>query len=410
MAENSPFDWAGYFDAVFGAVKTKFSKIYPIRDEGDIPPNVLALRDAVNNLPCPTKILELRVDTEKHEHLEDQTCQLVSYDLSKLGEQSTEYCGIIDAGDTRGFNDFLAKKHGLVPSKTLADSFYQDFRTTYFSDTDNPNIHFQFLCYNIRSKFERYVKDLLELILIGPLNYQMVEKFKKERVDYAALYALQKDPVLPMSKIIEKDRTFRAFVKLSRGEATGITIEDLQEQISDIQLIPQVPEAVKRVFRTAKELYIFGYFRYSFFTVSSHYAYLALESAIKNRYATWLENKAILRNTKGQQYEMTSPSWERIREFCLRNRKAGWNFSKVSVNGEPFPSSMPKLLDWLVNKEIIPKWERARYAAGVSLRDSLSHLESPSIFIPSGQTLRATAEMTNELYSNLHIQESKSES
>ena len=293
MVGYSGLNWVDYFGAAFCEVKTKFSEISPILDEGDVPPNVIALRDAVNALPCAVKILELRVDTKNHKHLEDETCHLLSYDLSRLGDPSTEYCGIIDADDTEGFSEFVAR-HGLVPSKTLADTFCRDLTTTYFSDTDNPNINFQFLVYDIRSKSDRYVKDLLELILSGSLNYPMVEKFKREEIDYNALYALQKDPVLPMSKVIEKDPTFAGFVKLVKGEATGITIEDLQEQISDIQLVPQVPQIVKSVFRTAKELYIFGYFRYIFFTVSSHYAYLALESAIKNRYAMYLGNKAIL--------------------------------------------------------------------------------------------------------------------
>lgn len=204
-----------------------------------------------------------------------------------------------------------------------------------------------------------------------------------------------------MSKIIEKDPTFGAFVKLSDGEATGITIEDLQTHISDIQLIPQVPEAVKRVFRTAKDLYIFGYFRYIFFTVSAHYAYLALESAIKHRYAASLGDKAILTNPKGQHHEIRPPSWERIFEFCKRYSKEGWNARKIRVNGEAFLSTMPSLLNWLVTNKLVSKWEQRQYEAGVNLRHSLSHLESPSVLMPSTQPLRSTAEKINKLYSNL---------
>jgi len=62
MVEHFPFDWVSYFDAAFREVKTKFGKFYPIPDEGGVPPNILALRDAVNNLPCPVKILERHSD------------------------------------------------------------------------------------------------------------------------------------------------------------------------------------------------------------------------------------------------------------------------------------------------------------------------------------------------------------
>ena len=403
MIESSP-SYNPLFDIVFERVKAQFSDIYPTEEAGGLPSGVLGMKKFVYSLPCPVKILELRVDTEKHKHIEDEICQLIGYDFSKLGERSVSCCGIIDADDTNGFIKFLAEEFGLGPSEELARSFCGDLTTTYFSDTDRPEIHFQFPSYDIRCSPDRYVDDLLELMSRVPLTSETREKFWEKEVDYNALYGLAEDPILPMSKIIEKDPIFESFVKLSGGEATGITIEDLQKHISDIQLIPEVPDGVKRVFRIAKEFYIFGYFRYIFFTVSAHYAYLALESAIKNRYAASLGDKAILTNPKDQKYEIRPPSWERIFEFCRRHSKEGWSSRKIRVNGEAFPSTMPSLLNWLVANKLVPKWERPQYEAGVYLRHSLSHLESPSVFMPSAQTLRTTAEKINKLYSNVATQ------
>ena len=401
MVESSPSYWEDYFNIAFQKIKAKFSEIYPAEEAEELPPTILGMKNFVHSLPCPVKILEFRVDTERHKHIEDKICQLIGYDFSKLGDLSVAYLGIIDADDTKGFNKLLAEEFGLLPSETLAKSFCGDLTTTYFSDTDRPDTHFHFSRYDIRRKPERYVDDLLELVSWVPLSSETVEKFWEKEVDYNALYGLAEDPVLPMSRIIEKDPIFGAFVKLSGGEAIGITIEDLQKHVSDIQLIPQVPEAVKRVFRIAKELYIFGYFRYIFFTVSAHYAYLALESAIKHRYAASLGDKAILTNSRGQQYEIRPPLWERIFEFCKRHSKEGWSTRKIRVNGESFPSTMPSLLNWLVANKLVPKWELLRYKAGVNLRHSLSHLESPSVFTPSARTLRTTAEEINKLYSNV---------
>lgn len=403
MVESSPSYWQDYFNIAFQKVKAKFSEIYPAQEAGELPPAILGMKNFVHSLPCPVKILELRVDTERHKHIEDKICQLIGYDFSKLGDLSVACRGIIDADDTKGFNKFLVEEFGLLPSETLTRSFCSELTTTYFSDTDRPDTHFHFPRYDIRCKPERYVDDLLELMSRVPLSSETAQKFWEKEVDYNALYGIAEDPILPMSKIIEKDPTFEGFVKLSGREATGITTEDLQKHISDIQLIPQVPEAVKRVFRTAKDLYIFGYFRYIFFTVSAHYAYLALESAIKNRYATSLGDKAVLTNPKGQQCEIGAPSWERIFQFCKRHSKEGWSGRKIMVNGEAFPSSMRSLLDWLVVNKVVPKWERLQYDAGVYLRHSLSHLESPSIFPPPAQTLRTMAEKINKLYSNVAV-------
>jgi hypothetical protein len=87
----------------------------------------------------------------------------------------------------------------------------------------------------------------------------------------------------------------------------------------------------------AKELYIFGYFRYIFFTVAEHYSYLALESAMKNRYAVSLGEKAVLTNSKGKQHEIRPPSWEGIFDFCLRGRREGWNAHQIKVMGKTSP-------------------------------------------------------------------------
>ena len=53
--------------------------------------------------------------------------------------------------------------------------------------------------------------------------------------------------------------------------------------VSDIVLIPQVPESVKRTFETAKQLFVFSYFSYALSTTSQHYAFLTLEAAIQAR-------------------------------------------------------------------------------------------------------------------------------
>lgn len=51
---------------------------------------------------------------------------------------------------------------------------------------------------------------------------------------------------------------------------------------------------MQRIFKAAKDLYVFGFFRYYFFTISNHYAFLAIESAIRHRYNQWLGEKAVL--------------------------------------------------------------------------------------------------------------------
>ncbi|MEK7549099.1 MAG: hypothetical protein AAB496_01235 [Patescibacteria group bacterium] len=88
-----------------------------------------------------------------------------------------------------------------------------------------------------------------------------------------------------MSGILKKDKIFDAFVKIDKeGKSKSIELEDLQQHISILILSSKIPEEVKQVFNGARDLYLFGYFRYYFFTISNHYALLSLESAMQNRY------------------------------------------------------------------------------------------------------------------------------
>ena len=85
--------------------------------------------------------------------------------------------------------------------------------------------------------------------------------------------------------LLKKDKIFAAFVKIDKeGKLKSIELEDLQQHVSTIVLSSKISEEIKRVFNGAKDLYLFGYFRYYFFTISNHYALLSLESALRDKY------------------------------------------------------------------------------------------------------------------------------
>ena len=155
-----------------------------------------------------------------------------------------------------------------------------------------------------------------------------------------------------------------------------------------------MPEHVKRVFDNAKKLFIFGYLNYQFFTISQHYAYLALESAIRHRYNRSLGEKAKITNPKGESIDI-SPSWREIDRFC-RNR--GWDTHTIKVNEKKFPYSNRRLLNWLVEKNIINKWERKQYDVGINMRNILSHLEFAPISFPKSSTIEIIANRINRLF------------
>jgi len=383
MKDRIEEEWLSFFDRVFDEVKKMVYKQYPVEEDGSGSPETLAIREAIEGFPCPLRIAEIKIDIKKYSYIHDDICQIVRYDLTKLGESSLEYYGVINSVDKEKLKQTLVKYFNL--SEKAFDEFYKDFTYIGWAD-DNLNFYTQFTLYSIKKNFDRFILDFYTYFL-GSVRDKLTEKSKKV-MDYNRLFNLEPDPILSLEEFIK------------RNDLEGLlhlNFNDLQERVCNFQLIPDVPEHVKRVFGNAKKLFIFGYLHYQFFTISQHYAYLALESAIKHRYNISLGKKAKITNPKGESIEI-SPSWRDIYYFCQRYRRKGWKLSKIEVNGKDFPYNNRLLLNWLVEKKIITKWERKQYDVGINMRNILSHLEFAPIFVPSGSTIKIIADRINKLF------------
>lgn len=384
------------FHQAFNEIKKSINEIYHFQEDDEISPNERALRDAISNLPCAIKCIKLKIDPSKHKNAEDNSCYLIKYDLTRFQDSSVEFIGEFNIENKTLLIQTFSENFGLniLDAERYISDFIKEFNAMGISDDD---FHIQFEPFDIINRRDKFIHHLNHTFLIYQVD-QLINLFKFEKeINFNVLYNLKRDTILPFPEVVSMDKITASFKKFEDDRSSLLTLEDFQDHVADIQLIPTVPNDVRRIFKCAKELYIFGYFKYYFFTVSNHYAYLALESAIKNKYNEWLDSKAILTNNKEESIEITSPSYRKIQDFCFKNKK-NWYCGKILVNGEQFPYSMNKLLDWLVNKNIIKKWEKNMFGAGIYLRNSLSHLETVSIFPPSAHTLKVVAQDINKLY------------
>lgn len=174
-----------------------------------------------------------------------------------------------------------------------------------------------------------------------------------------------REPILSLSEITKKDERF-PFVRIKDGKPKEITVEDLQKDVARIQLSPRVPETTRKVFTVCKKLYVFGYFYYPFFTVSQHYAFLTLESAMRNKYIEIF----------GKDYKWIERGGFRTEEYY----------------------GLRKIRKGLVGTKVIPKEEEEMYDVAGKMRNLLSHLTKMPTLLPSLAIIKRVAEMINVLY------------
>ena len=158
--DNKEAEWTNFFNRVFTEVKKIVFEQYKLEKDGSGPPETLALREVVAKFPCPLRIAEIRIDTEKHKHIRDEICQIIRYDFSKLGvtPRTVEYYNIVDARDSEKLRELLIKKFDL--NEISFEDFYRDFRTTGWCD-DEVNFYIQFPLYDIKNNLRKFVFDFL---------------------------------------------------------------------------------------------------------------------------------------------------------------------------------------------------------------------------------------------------------
>jgi len=375
----------------FKNLKENFYKNYKIEErEEDTYPPFLVKRDIIESLPPTLRIIEL-FGPKNHKILKNGKGFIIKFEFDKLNSDKVEYCGSVDYTQPELLVSLLVHKFGLQEEKikNYASDICKNFQITGMWEPDE-TWYLHFIQDDIIKNPKAFDESLRHIFFMFPDVPILSEKFEKPfHENYNLLYNLPTDPILSQKELIKAD---------SRSSTFNLNLEILQKRIADIQLIPSVPDEIRTVFNRAKDLFIFGYFRYEFFTISQHYAFLAFESATKTRYIKSLGEEITLTDKKDKNLnkKLIAPTFHFIESFCWKNK--GWNVRTLLVNNKPFPYNGKKVLDWLENNQLIRRWEKGSYNAGMFLRHSYSHLERPQVTMPDSTTLKRVAEQINYLF------------
>jgi hypothetical protein len=381
VAAPSPIisDWNTFFRQLRGAVNALAVSHCPLPIDRSGPERVLALRRALDLLPVPVNIVML--DTEGTEVIrkEGRYAFAIHYDLSQPKTLQVTDHGIVSLSD-------FDRHAGLFQSvfKVDAESL-DDFRVLRYSATYGYPDILHIPRYDPRTDLKQYAYELFDILC----SDNIAGLFEME-YDFNSKYGLRPDRILSESELLHVDEVNSMFFQGDRNQALKIA----QERVAALQMTGCVPAEVARIFNTAKKLYIFGLFEYQFFTVSHHYAYLAIEAAVYHRWSQTQAKPFVLTHGK-EQMTVHDSGRGSIARFC---EDKGWNRREVKLNGRRFPFSTSSLLARLRQSGIITEFQHRQLETKLRLRNIHSHLEFGPLEMPDAGVLARVAEAINALF------------
>lgn len=160
--------------------------------------------------------------------------------------------------------------------------------------------------------------------------------------------------------------------RLTDGHIAGLTAADLGDDIRHVsELLAVCPDGIDKVMQRSRLLYVHGYHEWEFFTISVHYAVLAVEASLRALYDKWLGTEEVEVSAFVEGTTLTT-TLAGPRENILKWVKQRQAIS-VMAKGVPLPRNKSHLLDHAVRIGVLSSWERERCTHLLWLRDIFSH-------------------------------------
>jgi hypothetical protein len=372
-------DWNTFFRHLRGAVNKLAVTHLPLLADRSGPERVLSIRRALDLLPVAVNVVTLDTEGAEVSWREGRYAFVIHYDLSQPRTPAVTDHGMIALTDFERHAEMFQSSFRVDPASL------NDLRVLQFSaQYGYPDI-LHVVRYDPRNELGRYAYDLYDI-----LGSSSISALFEMTYDFNSKYRLRPEAILNEHELLNIEEVNSMFFPGDRDEA----IRAAQEGINSLLMIPSVPEEVRKIFGTAKKLYIFGLFEYQFFTVSHHYAYLAIEAAIYHRWSQTQSKPFVL--THGQEQITVYDSGRgSVSHLC---EKKNWSRREVKLNGKRFPFSMASLLARLRQANIITEHQRYALDNKLKLRNIHSHLEYGPLEMPNTGVLETVAEAINALF------------
>jgi hypothetical protein len=376
------FDWADFFHRVSQQLNADLDSICP--PSGQLPmQDVRALRSTALSFCDAVKVCLIASPSK--------FSTLVVFCLDPNPTRGgVQFLGVLGAAEAvSALTEIPASDHDLIRDLSSFLRWHQP-----------SDIVVQLLPGDISSTEKEYTTQLSKALL-EPFDGIFQQRLTA-KLDFGARYALSGIAAVDSRSLYGKvDMRTSAFF-LDFGIAREPTVEQWQNLILNMTLLPQTTGSVKSTFEIARKLFVFSLFEYEFATVSGHYAGLALESAIYNRWNLTLPQRGVVlehKSTKnGGKLMAQMPTHQAIAGIC---KDKNWN-ETVLVEGRRFPKGLRSVLNDLENLAIISAWQKRRIDFCLqNLRHPLSHLEFKPLHPPNPKVFAVIAEIINQLFDSV---------
>jgi len=213
-------------------------------------------------------------------------------------------------------------------------------------------------------------------------------------IDWKQKYSLTSDPVQTFEELTQPVDFFHSLQE--DGTMRPDTLAEWQERVRHIQLIPKVPEDVRRNLEWTKRLHIFSYFEYAFSTIAQHYLYLTAESAVKTRWIATLPPRLRIVRPDGSSEEIPRGSHYSLSDVMREDKNKG-----ATLEGVPFPSPLRAIVARLKTIGVIEGWQKTVLERCAYFRNVYSHREHATISPASPGDIEEVAYLINWMFESV---------
>ena len=376
------------WDALFRILRRELNDFairkWPLPKDRSGPERTLGWRRLFDLFPVATDVIIFDTQGVNVRFNETGLATAIRYDLSRPKTLLVQDHGIIP------LRDFDAYATEIQAALALDEETLPDAKELAFSAIKGYPDLLHIVQYDARANVTQYVQDFLTLLSTSHLASLFEMSF-----DFNAKYNLGSDPILSEPELLAIDEIMVCFFRGDRSEQ----IKKAQENVASIKLIPQVPAEIGRLIHSAKRLYVFGLFEYEFFTISQHYAYLAVEAALYHRWSAE-QSKPLVLTHKTETLTIHDSGRGTILYIC---ENKNWERRNLRVNGKRFPFTNAALLRQLKAAAVITEWRYRDFRYWLRQRNSHSHREFGPLEMPDSGVIQSAVEIINSLFDDVAV-------